>query len=80
METDYKPISCAFYDELEAAAVKHIHSTITYMDENSEKTIQGKIVDFKTLNRSEFLILEDGTTIRLDTIIQFNDKKPTDLL
>ena len=37
MSTDYIPIACHFYDELESAAVKRTLSTIIYKEENEEK-------------------------------------------
>ena len=36
-------------------------------------TIEDLIVDFKTKNKEEFLILKNGTQIRLDKIIKIND-------
>lgn len=78
MSHDYIPISCAFYDELEAAAVKKIESTIIYKEQEQIKTINGLIVDFKTKDKEEFLILENKKQIRLDKIISFNNLKPED--
>jgi len=74
-ETTYLPIDCHFYDELEAAAVKKVKSTITYQDEqNAEQVIEGYIVDFIHINKAEYLVLKDGFKLRLDRIIKLNDK------
>ncbi len=63
-----------FYDELEAAAVKKVHSSILYFDEqNKEKSCEGFVVDFIHINKAEYLVLKDGFKLRLDKIIQFND-------
>ncbi len=78
MSNDYVPISCAFYDELEAAAVKKIYSTIQYQEDNKIKTIQGYVIDFKTFTKQEFLILDNKMQIRLDKIITFNNLSPKD--
>ncbi len=78
MENDYIPISCAFYDELESAAVKKMISTIVYRDNFEEKTITDLLIDFKTKEKQEFVLLKSGTQIRLDKIISFNDLKPSD--
>jgi len=78
MQNDYIPISCAFYDELEAAAVKKVNSTIVYKENLEEKTIVDFIIDFKTKNKQEFVLLKNGTEIRLDKIISFNNLKPSD--
>jgi len=78
MSDDYIPISCAFYDELEAAAVKKIPSLIEYTHENNIKSVKGVVVDFKTFIKQEFLILDNKQEIRLDKIISFNGLKPSD--
>ena len=46
MDDVYKTVSCQFYDELEALAVKKIKSKIFYMDNENEKYIEDLIVDF----------------------------------
>lgn len=73
MDNKYHAISCHFYDELEVLAVKKIIAKITYFENENEMTIEDLIVDFKTKNKEEFLILENGTQIRLDKIIKIND-------
>ena len=47
----YKTVSCHFYDELEALAVKKVLSKITYSENENEKYIEDIIVDFKTKNK-----------------------------
>lgn len=74
----YIPISCSFYDELEAAAVKKVYSKIVYKHNDEKRIIEGYVVDFKNINKEEFMILKDGTSIRLDMIIRFNDLTPQD--
>jgi len=78
MASDYIPIACHFYDELESAAVKRTLNTIVYLDENIEKTIEDYVVDFKTLNKEEFAVLKSGQKIRLDKIVSFNGLKAKD--
>ena len=73
MDNKYHAISCHFYDDLEVLAVKKIIAKITYFENENEMTIEDLIVDFKTKNKEEFLILENGTQIRLDKIIKIND-------
>ena len=73
MDNKYHAISCHFYDELEVLAVKKIIAKITYFENENEMTIEDLIVDFKTKNKEEFLILKNGTQIRLDKIIKIND-------
>jgi len=74
-EATYLPIDCHFYDELEAAAVKKINSSLRYLGQDKqEMQIQGRIVDFIHINKAEYLVLEDGFKLRLDKIITLNDK------
>lgn len=73
MDNKYHAISCHFYDDLEVLAVKKIIAKITYFENENEMTIEDLIVDFKTKNKEEFLILKNGTQIRLDKIIKIND-------
>ena len=78
MSNDYIPIPCTFYDELEAAAVKKVDCEIIYIDKYIEKTIKAKIIDFKTKNKEEFMILSNNQIIRLDKIVIFNNISPKD--
>lgn len=72
MADKYQTVSCHFYDELEALAVKKVLSNITYLENENEINVEDLIVDFKTKNKEEFLILKNGTQIRLDKIIKIN--------
>lgn len=72
----YVPIACHFYDELEALAVKRIACKIVYLEEDKQKEIEGKIVDFITKNKEEFLVLDNGFKLRLDYLVEINGKKP----
>lgn len=72
MNDTYEPISCAFYDELESAAVKKLQCEIVYLEGDEKRTISTKIVDFKTIEKQEFMVLENKKIIRLDKIIAFN--------
>lgn len=78
MKNDYIPIACAFYDELESAAVKKVDCEIVYLEDNKEKKVTAKIVDFKTKEKQEFMILDNKEKIRLDKIVLFNGNSPKD--
>ena len=74
---EYKRIACNFYDELEAASVKKVLSTIVFHNEKDEKeTIVDFVIDFKIFDKAEYMVLKDGKKIRLDKIIEFNEKNP----
>ena len=78
MSNDYNPISCAYYDEFESAAVKRIDCEIVFIENEQEKTIHAKVVDFKTKDKQEFMILDNEDMIRLDKIVLFNGISPND--
>jgi len=70
----YEPIDCHFYDELEAVAVKKTHVTIVYTSTlNKKNYCEGLIVDFIHINKAEYLVMENGFKLRLDTIIKLNN-------
>ena len=69
----YRPIDCDYYDRLESWAVKKEKVTIKYSDGKGEKEIMGIIKDFETRDHAEYLKLDNGTEIRLDTLISVND-------
>ncbi len=73
MNNPYKPISCSLYDQLEAYAVKKTLLEIKYIEDGAEKTIQDYIINFKTLNKEEFLILSCGEEIRLDKVLTIKE-------
>jgi Rho-binding antiterminator len=71
----YQSVSCSFYDELEALATLRRICTIRYRTETGESvSIESKIIDLYTVNKSEFLKLKDGTEIRLDRLISVDGK------
>lgn len=72
---EYQPISCAYYDELEALATLGRKSTIQYHDlEGNATTVEGVIKDFYVENKVEYMTLDDGRDIRLDKLIAVNGK------
>ena len=71
----YIPISCDFYDELEALAIQRKNTTIVYREPGRElRTIEGRIADLQTENKVEFMILADGQRIRLDWLQSVDGK------
>jgi Rho-binding antiterminator len=75
MKTNYQPISCDFYDELEALAVKVLDCEVVFLDENKqEQTIQTKIETFFIKEKAEFMQVSGFPPIRLDKLVRVNDK------
>ena len=71
----YIPISCTFYDELEALATLGKTSLISYRNEQGEtEEAIGRIKDLYSKDKVEFMLLENGLRIRLDTLISVNKK------
>ena len=74
----YQPIDCNFYDYLEAQAVRRVINTIIIQDENGEQTITARIDDFfikkEASGKVEYMKLDNGQEIRLDTIISVNNQ------
>ena len=69
----YQPVSCLFYDYLEADATLGKVSKIKYVDHNGVvETISGIIKDLHTKIGEEFLQLDDGQVLPLDSILEFN--------
>ncbi|OJJ23032.1 hypothetical protein BKI52_01380 [marine bacterium AO1-C] len=76
METTktYQPINCSLYDYLEAWAVKQTSCDVLYMNEqNEEARFTKKIKDLRVKNKVEYVEWHDGTTMRLDQLIEINE-------
>lgn len=75
MKKPYTPISCSYYDELEAFATLRQICTVNYSDLEGESTIvKSRILNLYTKNKIEYMQLENGLTIRLDQLISVNGK------
>lgn len=72
MSDKYIPITCQLYDQLEEFAVKKSKVQITYLDNYEEKVIEDLIIDFRTKNKEEYLILSNKQEIRLDKILEIH--------
>ncbi len=71
----YTPISCSYYDHLEAIATTKKVCSIIYrvLEEDHTATYAGVIVDLYARNKEEFMVLDNGLTIRLDHLASMND-------
>jgi Rho-binding antiterminator len=71
----YQPISCTFYDELEALATLRKSCLIKYRnDAGTETQTQALIKDFFIKDKVEYLKLDNGQHIRLDYLIEVDGK------
>lgn len=71
-ESEYKPISCSSYDEFESLSVMKTPVEIIYLNEGLKKTVNGFIVDVFSKNSAEYIKMDSGENIRLDTILFVN--------
>jgi hypothetical protein len=73
LHENYKPVSCDFTDELEAASVRGFSVEIAYWgNSNQASIVRGKIKDVFTEHSEDFLRMSGGEVIRLDRISQIN--------
>ena len=72
----YTPIACGLVDELEASIVLRKRGEIVYTtpEGDSVSLADGRAVDWKSEADGEFLILEDGTRVRMDRIVSYLGK------
>ncbi len=74
MPTDYQPVDCGFYDELEASATLKKQVYLQYFND-LRQLCQGSVV-FKTFfvrDNVEYAQLASGEEVRLDHIIRVDD-------
>lgn len=68
-DTPYRPIACATHDRLEAIAVKGREGVFIWESASGgTASAVSRIRDIKVQGGAEFLVLWDGTEIRLDRL------------
>lgn len=79
MSTPYHPIACDYHSELELWCLHKTRCTIVAHDEAGQtQTLQAVIRDIVTRDKQEFVLLDDGSAIRLDRLISVNGKHRAD--
>ena len=68
MEAEYKPIDCSFYDRLEAAATLRKVVDLQFYHDDQPQHVKATIETLTLRNKVEYMILSDGSEIRLDKI------------
>ena len=66
--TDYTPIHCSDYDQLEALATTRRHVEVVWNEGGEERTERSRITNLYAKDGEEYLELESGTTVRLDRL------------
>lgn len=73
MNMSYQPIDCNYYDRLEAWATMKTPCLLVFLDdEGAEQEVSGLIADLYTLNKAEYLRMDNGLTLRLDRLLSVN--------
>ena len=74
-QAPYIPISCSYYDELEAIATLRRRVVVVFQRPGEEpQSVEAGIRDFRTENKIEYMLLDNGTEIRLDWLISADGK------
>lgn len=74
-KTNYVPINCSYYDELEAIATLRKQVEVEYYDDKKPLKVEKVgIKDFFTKDKEEFVVLSNGLTLRLDQLISVDGK------
>ncbi len=70
----YKRIPCGVYDQFELKAMRRSLVHIRYRDEASNHfEIDDTIMDLKSIDKVEYVLLKSGISIRLDWVLQLDD-------
>ncbi|MBO2007831.1 hypothetical protein [Hymenobacter negativus] len=76
MSTEYKPIDCNFYDELEAAATLRRRVALQYFNDLRQLCMESGVIDTLFIrDKVEYMRLKSGEEIRLDHLIRIDDKQ-----
>jgi len=68
----YTPISCSFVDLIEHYAVKRLEIPVVYYDKENKVSVSDRIKTWETKDSVEYIILLNGTTIRMDDIVSID--------
>ena len=73
--SQYQPIDCNYYDLLEALATKRQYIRIHYFSEYHEFCTSDAIIKNLYIKEGyEYMLLSDGTEVRLDRLISTDGK------
>ena len=76
MSTDYTPIDCNFYDELEAAATQRRRVDLQYFNDLRQLCLGAGVIETLFIrDKVEYMRLKSGEEIRLDHLIRIDDKQ-----
>lgn len=74
MNTPYQPIDCNYYDRLEAWATMGTGCLIIFLDETGrQQEISARIENLYTVDKVEYMQLDNGLVLRLDSLLSVNN-------
>jgi len=69
----YEPVDCSLHDRFESAAVRQDRVRVEWtICEEAPRTVEGTIRDIVVRDGAEYLVMSDGSEIRLDRIRTFS--------
>jgi len=69
----YEPIDCSLHDRFESAAIRRDRGRVQWtMGDDEPRTVEGTIRDIVVRDGAEYLVMSDGSEIRLDRIRAFS--------
>jgi transcriptional antiterminator Rof (Rho-off) len=81
--TDYQPIACGAYDQLEVLAMRRVEVKLVARDEQGREVVfQGRVQDTSIHDGAEFLVLRcrgERQVVRLDRILRIDDMNGTNV-
>ena len=71
----YTPIACGLHDELQLRAMRGSRVSLRYLqrtDSGEEATVDttDRVIDVRSRDGAEFIVLEEGAEIRLDHLLE----------
>ncbi|WP_343691802.1 hypothetical protein [Chitinophaga sp.] len=74
MNNTYQPINCDYYDRLEAWATMRTICLIRFRSEDGQtQEVSSRIADLFVLDKVEYMRLENGLVLRLDSLVDVNN-------
>jgi Rho-binding antiterminator len=75
MKNNYKPIDCNLYDELILLIMRKQNIQILFQNESgAEEEMDTVLKDIYSKEGEEFILLENGNTLRLDKLLKIDGK------
>lgn len=71
--SDYQPVACGLYDDLGLRMMRGTLCRLVVEGDDGPETLETTIDELYTQGDAEYVLLEDGRTVRLDRIVEVDD-------